>query len=201
MPNLGRDLMFFNAEIQKLENAIAALSKVGFSQRKLLAEIVLIRLFLLLENSIELISCKIACGAGYLDGTIPNLTMRHRSIDSSLAFMETHNRPPRYRARWNGSQEIRDNLTFILPPTDSFFSCIQRYASHITEWRYIRNHIAHRNRSTRQKFNNVVRKHYGAIKRGLTPGTLLLSPRLGSPVLVVQYLVQAKILIKELVRA
>lgn len=75
------------------------------------------------------------------------------------------------------------------------------YASYITELRYIRNYIAHRNDGTRKNFRTVVRKFYGAVVPGVTSGTLLLSERVSRPSLLETHIRTSRILIRDLVKA
>jgi hypothetical protein len=78
---------------------------------------------------------------------------------------------------------------------------MRTYAPHLTEVRYIRNHIAHRNDASRRKFRNVVPRHYGAFKPGVTSGTLLLSDRISAPPLMEVYIRTSRVLVKDLVKA
>ena len=47
----------------------------------------------------------------------------------------------------------------------------------------------------------IMRKHYGGDKPGLTPGVLLLTGRFGPNTLLETYIVSVRIMLKELLRA
>jgi hypothetical protein len=75
--------------------------------------------------------------------------------------------------------------------------------------RKVRNHIAHKTKSTRTDFAAVVSRVYISQPRGISPGKLLLSPRLafvgasghGREPVVVQYLRWSKAAIKNLTKS
>jgi hypothetical protein len=69
----------------------------------------------------------------------------------------------------------------------------------IDEMRNVRNRIAHNNPASRVKYQLVVRRHYGAEQKHISPGTLLLTDRF-APRLIDQYLVQSKVLVKQMLK-
>ncbi len=108
----------------------------------------------------------------------------------------------RYNLPWNDGAEIRDNIQFVIDPTDACHQELKNYASYLTEIRWIRNHIAHRNDNSRVNFIKLIRRYYGAKVPGVTCGNLLLSPRV-SPTrpLLERHIVTANVMIKDIVRA
>jgi hypothetical protein len=84
---------------------------------------------------------------------------------------------------------------------DHCISVMLNYGSFLTDMRYIRNHIAHRNDSTRDNFRTLVRRYYGATPPGITSGVLLLSPRVSRPRPLIEiHILSARILIKDSVK-
>jgi len=115
--------------------------------------------------------------------------------------------PDAYRAQpkaslsWARSRDIRDNLRYTLDVTDPYLGVVSRHSQLLSDMRYVRNHIAHKNSRTRVNFRKVVRHHYGGLKRGVTPGLLLITEAFGAPVLLERYVVSSRVLVRELVRA
>ena len=70
-PKLRVDERFFRTTSQRLQGLVPSLNTLAPGHRKLVAEIVMVRHFLLLENTLASVAAKILCGASYLDGTMP----------------------------------------------------------------------------------------------------------------------------------
>lgn len=201
MARLAPDHNSFFHETDRLLALLRSLAGVAPVHRKLIAEIMLMRLSFLLENHLKLIFAKLSCGARYLDGSIPKLQLPRRSMAAALTAMKDFNRPrPRYPI-WNDAAEIRENVIHVISANDHCISVMRAYASYITELRYIRNYIAHRNDGTHKNFRTVLRKFYGAVVPGVTSGTLLLSERVSTPPLMELHIRTSRILIKELLKA
>ena len=96
--------------VGKLLSLVRSLHPLQAEHQKLVAEVVMIRLFMLLETVVESICCKLCCGATYLDGTTPSLIVRQRSVAQAFDSMETFRRLKPRRARWNDGAGIRENL-------------------------------------------------------------------------------------------
>lgn len=191
----------FRQESWRLQSLLPSLDPIPPAHRKLIAEIVMVRLFLLVDNTVASIGTKILCGASYLDGMQPARIFTARSLSAATAAMKTHGRAkPKAYLSWTKSKEIRDNLTNTLSARDPFFSSTTNHGSLLTEMRYVRNQIAHGNSRSRVNFRKVVRQHYGGLKRGMTPGLLLLTEAFGLPCLLDRYIVSSRVMIKDLVR-
>jgi hypothetical protein len=203
MPTLSGDYNSFRNESTRLANLLASTVTLAPAHRKLVAEIALLRLAILIENSMKQVFCKLICGALYIDGTVPALLLPQRNIPAALSAMQTFSRKKkRYRLPWNDGAEIRDNVTHLIGRTDPCYLRLVTYAAFLTEIRYIRNHIAHRNENSRANFVKLIRKYYGASVPGVTCGNLLVSPRV-SPrrPLIETYIILANIMMKEIVQA
>ena len=101
---------------------------------------------------------------------------------------------------WTTSKQIRGTLIWTLDPADPFFETVKIHAANLTEMRFVRNHIAHGSEGTRVNFRNVIRGHYGGLKRGLTPGVFLLSPPTGATTNLVRYLRYCRAAVRDIVR-
>lgn len=201
IPSLAVDRDEFHSQSIRLDSLLSSLSTLHIRHRKLVAEIVMIRLFLLVENTIQSVCAKLLCGATYLDGSQPQCLIKARSSFHAYELMRAHARPkPKRDLKWNKSTDIRDNLETTLAITDPIFITVVNFGVLLTDMRYVRNHIAHSNRNTRKNFRKLIQKHYGGVKNGMTPGVLLLTSSLGPPPLLKQYLLESRVLIKSLVR-
>lgn len=202
VPRLDVTWAGYQAESLRLRQLVPSLASLQPGHRKLVAEIVLVRLFLLLENAIASTSAKILCGAGYLDATRPARVVTPRSMVAAVTAMKVHGRTkPKGFLKWTDGKEIRDNMRHTLSSADPFFACVSKHGALLTEMRYVRNHIAHSNSSTRLNFRKVVRTYYGALRQGVTPGVLLLTPALGPPCVLERYIVGSRVVVTELLRA
>ena len=201
MPKVIVDYHVCRTEIDKLLDLEKQLGSLPPKYRKLVAEIVVLRLFYLLENAITSITIKLICGASYADGSSPSVLVSSPNKVSAINNMMHHGRTrPRYNLKWSQVSEIKKNLKHLLNLSDHFVTVLDNHASFIDELRRVRNRIAHNNRQSRQKYRDVVRRHYGAFINSATPGVLLLSTK-NSPPLISQYLQKSRILIKQAIKA
>ena len=200
--SIAVDWRTFQQQSDALRDLALSVSSLEPHHRKLVAEMIMVRLFLLGENSISSIFEKLLSGAEYLDGTSPKRFTIATSRSNAATFMKTRGRrvPKRYLS-WVQSREIRDNLRFTFHPNDPAFAVLVQNGAVLTEMRYVRNHIVHKSNSTHNHFRKVVRSYYGGLKRGMTPSILLLTEALGKPPLVERYISRYRILMKDLVRA
>jgi len=201
-PNLSVDWIEFDRQNKRLQSLIGSVSSLAITHQKLVAEIVMIRVFFLVENTIQAVCAKILCGATYLDLTSPRCLITARSSRHAFDLMKNHGRtPPKRALGWTQSQDIRENLANTLDVTDPIFACVVAHAGLLTDMRYVRNHIAHKNDGSRRNFHMLIKKHYGGMKPGVTPGSLLLSALVGPSVLLQHYLAASRVFVKLLVRA
>ena len=165
-----------------------------------MAETALLRSFDILQGFFKSVSTKLVCRAKYLDGTNPIVIASAASQNAAVIRMKTVGRKKALRdLRWSKVSDIKDNCKFMLSPTEHFLTTLGFHTTLIDEMRKIRNRIAHNNSDSRIKYQTVVRRHYGAEQKHISPGLLLLSDRF-KPRLIDQYLTQSKILAKQLVK-
>lgn len=203
MPSLSSDYADFRAETARLTALLASTADLGPRHRKYIAEIALLRLAILIENTMNTVFCKLSCGATFIDGAAPTLLAQQRNIPAAVDAMHNHGRPGYRRSLpWNDGSEIRENIRFLIDPADRCHADLIRYASYLTDIRYIRNHIAHRNDNSRANFVKLVRRYYGARVPGVTCGNLLVSPRVSpNRPLLVTHIITANVMMKDIVRA
>lgn len=200
MYRLEVNLREFDQQANKLSNLEKSLLPLPAAYQKLIAEIMHLRLFYVLENTFASMACKVVCNAQYLDGSSPVVIMVCNNIQSALTVMKNHGRSrTRHRLRWTKASEIKENLRYVLDVNDNFMKVIDNHGNLIDEMRRVRNRIAHNNQQSRNNYQVVVRRYYGARLNSISPGTLLLSKR-NSPNLLQQYLIKSKILVKEVAK-
>lgn len=201
MPRLDLEYTFFRRETNKLIALHANISPLPPAYQKLVAEIIVLRLFDLLQNVIKSTAVKIICRARYIDGSAPLLLEPAGSRQEALSKMVYHNRTsPRNYLSWSKVNDIKKNVKYVISHSDHLLIVLNIHASFIEEVRRVRNRIAHNNSNSRKKYRLVVQSHYGAFVNSVTPGILLLSPR-RTPTLMEQYLRKSTILVKEIVKA
>jgi hypothetical protein len=200
MPSFAGDYAAFQAETNKLRQLIASTGGLEPAHRKYIAEIALLRLAILVENTLHSFETKLVCGAPYLDGQFPILLARQRNRPRAVDAMRTFNRARPIKLKWNDGARLRTNIENLVDAADPVFGHFVNHASFLTDVRYIRNHIAHQNAGTRRNYVTITRRLYGATVRGVTVGTILLSPRLSTPPLLETYLITARVMMRDLMR-
>lgn len=201
MASLFPDYRLFTNEVNKLQSLSSNTTSLALPYQKLVAEITFLRLFGLLETYLASICMKLACGVPYLDGTKPLLLKKANTIMQAGSLFKTYGRnKTRPLSPWTHAKSIKKNVRYVIAPSDNIIKKLNIYSQKINEIRRIRNRIAHNNTTSRKKYREVVRMHYGAYLNHITPGILLLTPR-KSPRLLDQYTIQLLIITKDLVRA
>ncbi len=187
-------------ETSRLLALLLSIENLEPTHRKVVAEIIHLRLSILVENHLKRAFCKICCGALFIDGSQPALVAQQRSMQSAEMAMKTLNRTRNLSLKWNDGPSIRKNVEHIVDNTDHSITTMLNYGSFLTQMRYIRNHIAHRNDGSRANFRTVVRQVYGAYVPNIDCGTLLLSNRNNPPIIEV-HLRTSRVMIKDLMKS
>lgn len=200
MTKLKADYLGLDSEINKLIDLLSQINSLQPRFAKLVAEILLLRLFSSLEETIVSVTTKIGCGASYIDGSQPRLAVQSKSRLGAIENMMKYGRKkPRWRLQWSQVKEIKENVRYVIDPNEHFLNELDRHILFIEEMRWIRNRIAHNNTTVRANYRKAILRYYGGYVNSVTPGTLLLSPR-QNPVLIEQYLKKSRILLKTLVK-
>ena len=169
--------------------------------QKALAELILIRLFDDLQEALSGMAYRLACGTAYVDNTAPQLlTAPARSTAAARYLFETHNRAKHQYVKWSRTSYIKSTVKHVLDWTDPFVAACDAHSLTISEMQSVRNRIAHRNATTRGPFNLVLRRYYGGAPTNVSPGLLLITPRV-APAPLFRYLTASRIIVKDCVRA
>lgn len=193
----------FYSQTDSLSNLLVKVSNLDFETQRIIYELVMVRLFSLLELQFESITLKVLCNTQYLDNSYPNLIVISSTARNAVSNMLSHGRTRPLRTsdiKWNQYQCILGNIRHLVNSADNLLSVFSIHERIINEMRLVRNHIAHNTQDTRNKYKPVVTTHYGAYVNSVTPGKLLMSNR-RSPCLLKQYIVTARIIIKDLIKS
>ena len=186
----------------RLTDVINNLTATDPRLQKLIAELVMVRLFSLVEEHLRSITLKVLCGARYVDATSPTLIVPCRNMRTALDNIIAHGRTRPLHAnnvKWTNVAAIKGNVGHLLIATEHMLTVLDQHSLVIDEMRNVRNHIAHGTEDTRRKFKRVVNRHYGATPNNVTPGVLLLSSR-QTPILINQYIVSSRIIVRDMIK-
>lgn len=188
------------ADIERLEAFRTNSQSLAPAHQYLIAELIMLRLFSIVESAIENIACKLVAGAPYLNGTLPTRLYHAKSMNGAKDAMLTHGRARRRNhLRWTSVRDIRDSTSQVLTSTDAFIVYAQAHGNILSEMRKVRNFLAHRSPQARQGYREVVRIVYGANSRVRIEA--FLTSRQRHPVAKVdEYLTTAKVMISDLAR-
>lgn len=167
----------------------------------LIAEVVMLRLFAILEHGIKDVALKLACGAEYTNGRLPTVLIPCRSMDDAANKMLTL-RPRRDRPRylkWTKDDFVEKSIRYVLDIRDTFFVNIQNNAILLNEMRVVRNELAHRTRGTRSEYLLELQRIYGVHTR-LTVGPFLTSTARHTLSNVERYILSTPIMLNDFIR-
>lgn len=186
------------SDILILENYINNFSSLDAKHQYLVGEVIMLRLFSILETTFSEVAFKLACGASYRSGTMPVVQLRCSSSADAHVKMLSHNRkkPKRY-LQWTKAAFIRDSIEHVLDITDHYYQNIQIHGHLINEMRVVRNHIAHRSASTKADYITLLRTKYGGNPH-LTIGAYLISTARSSISNITYYVSSSKIILNDI---
>jgi hypothetical protein len=191
----------FHSRSTRHAQVVAGLGDVEVRLQKLVAELVMMRLFDEFQEAISGVAMRLACGTPYADGTQPTLlTAAARSVTSARLLYATFGRPRPQAPKWSKATFINDTTRYVLAPSEPFTVVCTANGGVISDMQAVRNRIAHSNKKSRAAFAGVVRRRYGANLNHVTPGTLLLSPRF-QPLIIDEYLIACRAIVRGCARA
>lgn len=199
-PNLRAPLSQFVLRCDRHYQLVGGLPTIEIKLQRLVAELIMMRLFDDFQDLVAGIAVRLACGAPYGDGAQPSLlTSPAKSTAGALNLFENHGRVKTKRAQWSRVQYIGDTIENVIAKDDHFLVACQAHSQTIAEMQAIRNRIAHGNYGARRRYASVVRRYYGASLNHVSPGMLLLSPRF-SPPLIERYVTSSRVIAKSVSR-
>lgn len=201
MPSPRLETTYSNtiSNIQVLENYRDKSLRLDATYQNFVAEVILLRLFSIIENSIKETALKLACETPYRNGVSPAVIYRCRSqIDAENQF-KTYNRVRPVNIKWTKVSYVNSSVQEIIPNTEPFRIMVGNHGSYLNQIRVVRNHIAHKTSSTYQQYKMQVRQIFGANLR-IQPGPLLTSTKRLQSAKLDDYLTLSKILIDDITK-
>ena len=162
------------------------------------AEIMMLRIFSVLEYTIRETTTRLACGVPYRDGVTPVHIIHYcSSIPNAIDNFKTYNRAKaKSQLQFTNVSQTNDSIKYIIDNSETFRVKLGRYGTQFEEMRKVRNHIAHRTSSTRQGFKDVIRQRYGANVR-IKPSAFLVSTKRQPRPIIKEYLTIVKVIIND----
>jgi len=186
------------AKINALEKHVDSMYGIDMKLKYFVTELMMLRLFAIVETNIADTAYKLATNASYLNGTSPKLLVFPRkSMAGAREDMMGLDRDKKRGLNWAAAKEIKLNTKHILDPADFFILSIAKHAAIITEMRKIRNYIAHKNPASRKGFREVVRAKYAANLK-LSVGAFLLSEKRHVPHNFKRFIKTSRVLITDI---
>ncbi len=163
-----------------------------------IAELIMLRLFAMMENAIADVAYKLVAGAVYINGNKPRRLFSASSIAGARTAMLTYGRSkPRQNLSWTKYKYIKESTSTVLESTEIYLTYAQVHGGTLDELRKVRNFIAHRNSTSRIGYKQVVLATYGANSK-IDVGPFLVSEQRSSPAKIDSYLLTVKIIIADL---
>jgi hypothetical protein len=164
----------------------------------MISEVIMLRLFAILEHAISEFAFKFACGALYQNGNSPRVHRLCTSIqDANSQMLSYGRRNPLSYHRWTKDNLIQKSIQNILDITDAYFSQIQIHANAINEMRIVRNHIAHKSANTKREYYQLLTSLYGGNPR-ITAGAFLTSTSRHSRANIDKYVLLTNVILNDI---
>lgn len=176
-PKLQITIRNSHQRIDKLIDYWSGSGSLEAKYQRFIAEMIMLRLFSIFEDSVAEIAYKLASGAVYVNGRSPVLAAQAGSIVGARKLFLIHGRAkPVQNLKWTQSKCIRESVQHVISTADPFIMSAQRNGNIIDEMRKVRNALAHITTSAKADFRTVVRLTYGA-NVNITPGAFLSSTK------------------------
>lgn len=188
-------------EIRILSGYMSDCANLESKYQYFISEVVMLRLFAVLETTLGEVALKLACGALYKNGIAPLTHITCTSIRDAENKMATFGRGRNAIRflKWNQESDVEKMIRFVLVLTDAYFVNIQNHAVLIDEMRNIRNHIAHRNRGTARNYYQVLRNIYTSNIK-ITMGAFLNSTARNAIPNIQRYLTSTPIILHDITK-
>lgn len=163
----------------------------------LIAEVIMLRLFSIIENCIRETAQKLACGSSYKNGINPIPIITCRSMSDACLKFQSYNRTKPISLRWTKVQFVNNSIKKIIPPTEPFRIKLVPFNNSYDEMRKVRNHIAHRTSSTYVDYKAVIIQNFGGQLK-IKTGAFLTSTKRLSRAKIDTYFSISRIMINDL---
>ena len=198
VPKLNITLRNSHLAVDKLKSFRVESENLEAKYQHFIAEMIMLRLFSIFEDSVSEIAYKLASGAIYVNGSQPNLNSQAGSMAGARGLFLSHGRPrPVQNLKWTKARYIRESVQHVISNTDPFVNSAQRNGNIIEEMRKVRTMLAHNTSSARSGFKTVIRLTYGA-NVSITPGAFLSTTRRAPICNLDRYLASTKIVLEDM---
>lgn len=199
-PKVERTVYMLNRSVDRLTQYYRDSKSLAPRFQYLVAELVMLRLFSVLEEAIEEVALKLAAGALYTNGEPPTLRYNARSLTDARSAMMNYDRAKSIsHLRWGRSTDIRNSVDKVIDGTDPFCRNATFHGNNLNEMRIVRNRVAHVGSDSRARFQQVVRQTYGA-NRSIQTGVFLTSVQVLPRAKIEDYLGTSRVLVADLAR-
>lgn len=162
------------------------------------AEILMLRIFSILESCIREVSVRVACGVSYKNGVMPAPTIRCASIQDALnKFKSVGRSRPLLYLKFTNVNHTNDSIKYIINNSEPLRVKLAHYGVQFEEMRRVRNHIAHRYKNTFAEYKTVIMSRYGANLK-LKPSVFLTSTKRQPRAIIDEYLITVKVIIDDI---
>lgn len=199
-PSLEVTRRFVDAEMGRLEAALRDMEQMPVNLQYLVSEIILIRAASILEFALAEIAYKIAAGAVYIDGSRPQLLVACRSMSDARTAMLTVGRSKQIQSlKWTRSKFILSSVGFVIDKADHYMISCNNFGARIAEIFKVRNFAAHRTKTAKTEYKEVVRSVYGK-SRNMQLGHFLLSGNYLPASNLKRYLIEIRSIVNDTVK-
>lgn len=186
------------ANLSRINTFLQKGQSIPPSMRGFVAEILMLRLFSILEESVRETACRVACGVAYRNGTVATPIRRCANLTDAINQFKTYNRRQVLQnLRFTNFSQTRKSVINIIPNGEPFLAKLGLHSVDFDEMRKVRNHIAHRYRNTYLDYKQIIIHRYGAyIKQ--TPGVFLISTTRSPRSKIEEYYIKIKVIINDI---
>jgi hypothetical protein len=197
-PKLSISIRNSSSAIDKLHQYKRESEALQSKFQHFIAEIIMLRLFSIFEETVAEIAYKLAAGANYTNGNPPALHQQAGSISGARSlFLSYGRRSPVQSLKWTKARYIRESVQHVISSTDPLILNAQYHGNTIDEMRKVRNVLAHNTSSAKSDYRNVVISTYGA-RVNITPGAFLSTTRRATTANIDRYLIFTKIVLNDM---
>jgi len=199
-PRLNVSLSKANKQLDRLINYVSSTNSLPAPHQYLIAEIIMLRAFSILDETSKEIALKLTCGARYLNGQSPQLTVNAKSMSGAETILRSHARttPVQY-LKFTNAHFLKKSVKKVISVQDPYVRNALFHSVVFDEMRKVRNFIAHRSPSSRRDYKDVIYDTYN-INLRLQIGPFLMSRSRHSTTNLSRYLISIKVILNDLIK-
>lgn len=191
----------YNSAINQLNitgRYLAKSKSLSAEMQGFVAEMLMLRLFSILETCVRDVSIKVACGTPYKNGINSNPTIKCKSINDAIEKFKNEGRGGKsiQNLHFTNVKQTNASIKYVINDSEPFRVKLSRFGPVYEEMRCVRNHIAHRTQSTYSAYKNIVKLRYGANLK-INTSSFLISTKRGGLARIDEYIRTIRILIND----